>query len=185
MKIHIFGASGSGVTTTGNALAEKLNLKYFDSDAYFWQTTDIPFTVKRNLEERNSKIKMDLENSESWILGGSVFQWGENVFPDYDLVVYLWIPPAIRMERLKKREFERYGNVIYTNPDRIKQFEDFIEWAADYDNHTGIANRNFQAHKNWLASIDFPVLDISGDLTLQQRIDLILEKIETINKKPL
>ncbi|ABQ06264.1 ATP-binding protein [Flavobacterium johnsoniae] len=182
MKIHIFGASGSGVTTTGNALAEKLAYRYFDSDDYFWEKSDVPFTLRRNPEERNSKIKSDLENSENWILGGSIFQWGENVFPDFDLVVYLWIPPQIRMERLKKREFERYGNVIYTNPDRIKQFEDFMEWAADYDNNTGIASRNFQAHENWLNSIDFPVLKISGDLTLQQRIDLI---IENINKKPL
>ena len=115
-------------------------------------------------------------------MGGSIFRWGENVFPDFDLVVYLWIPPQIRMERLKKREFERYGNVIYTDPDRIKQFEDFMEWAADYDNNTGIASRNFQAHENWLNSIDFHILKISGDLTLQQRIDLI---IENINKKPL
>ncbi len=56
MKIHIFGASGSGVTTTGNALAEKLNYQYLDSDAYFWESSAVPFTVKRNPEERNSKV---------------------------------------------------------------------------------------------------------------------------------
>jgi len=182
MKIHIFGASGSGVTTTGNALAEKLKCKYLDSDAYFWESSDVPFTIKRNPEERNSKIKSDLESLENWILGGSVFQWGENVFPDFDLVVFLWIPQQTRIERLKKREFERYGNVIYTEPHRIKQYEDFIEWATDYDNHTGIANRNFQAHENWLESVKFPVLKISGDIPLQQRIDLILEKIKFLKQ---
>lgn len=182
MKIHIFGASGSGVTTTGNALAEKLNYQYLDSDAYFWESSAVPFTVKRNPEERNFKVKSDLESIENWILGGSVFQWGENIFPDFDLVVFLWIPQQIRIERLKKREFERYGNVIYTEPDRIKQYEDFIEWATDYDDHTGIANRNFNAHISWLNAIKFPVLKISGDLTLQQRIDLILEEIEIIKQ---
>ncbi|WP_228410094.1 shikimate kinase [Chryseobacterium viscerum] len=35
MKIHIFGASGSGVTTLGKALSEELNLEYFDSDDFF------------------------------------------------------------------------------------------------------------------------------------------------------
>lgn len=185
MKIHIFGASGSGVTTTGNALAQKLHFEYLDSDDYFWNTSDVPFTVKRNPQERNSKIKSDLKNLENWILGGSSFQWGENVFPDFDLVIYLWIPPQIRMERLKKREFERYGNVIYTDPARIKQFEDFIEWAADYDNNTGIAGRNVQAHENWMESLRFPILRLSGDLTLQQRIDFIIEKIEMMNKKLL
>lgn len=177
MKIHIFGASGSGVTTTGKILAEKLQLTYFDSDDYFWETSETPFTVKRSETDRNSKIKKDLNDLEDWILGGSIFQWGENVFPDFDLVVYLWIPSEIRMERLKRREFERYGNVIYTDPGRIKQFENFIEWAADYDRNTGIAARNFQAHQNWIKTVNSPVLDISGDLTIDQRIKLILEKI--------
>ncbi|MBF4516879.1 AAA family ATPase [Flavobacterium sp. ANB] len=178
MKIHIFGASGSGVTTTGEALSEKLNVQYLDSDAYFWELTEPPFTVRRNPDERNFKIKSDLENLDNWILGGSVFQWGENVFPDFDLVIYLWIPSEIRIERLKKREFERYGNIIYTQPERIKQFEDFMTWASDYDNNTGIASRNFEAHENWMKTIKYPILKISGDLTLDERIELIIEKIQ-------
>lgn len=183
MKIHIFGASGSGVTTTGKILSEKLSLTYFDSDSYFWETTETPFTVKRNPDERNASIKTDLNNAKNWILGGSTFGWGENVFPDFDLVVFLWIPPTIRIERLKKRELERYGNIIYTDPARIKQFEDFIEWATDYDNHTGIAGRNFNAHEKWLKTIPFPILKISGDFTIEERIALILEKIKNINNK--
>jgi shikimate kinase len=35
MKIHLFGASCSGVTTTGTALAGATGFPYFDSDAYF------------------------------------------------------------------------------------------------------------------------------------------------------
>ncbi|KUJ61230.1 adenylate kinase [Flavobacteriaceae bacterium CRH] len=178
MKIHIFGASGSGVTTTGEALSEKLNIQYFDSDVYFWEPTDPPFTLKKNPEERNSKIKSALENSENWILGGSIFEWGNEVFPDFDLVIFLWIPSEIRMERLRKREFERYGNVIYTEPGSIKQFEEFINWAADYDANTGIASRNIEAHENWLKTIKSPVLKITEDLTVTQRIELILEKIK-------
>lgn len=178
MKIHIFGASGSGVTTTGEALSKKLNIPYFDSDAYFWEKTQTPFTVRRDPDERNSKIQSDLKNQEKWILGGSIFEWGEKVFPVFDLVIFLYIPSEIRMERLKKREFERYGNVIYTDPERIKQFEDFITWASDYDDSKGIASRNLKAHENWLATLNFPILKISGDLTVSQRIELILEKIK-------
>ncbi|SEO70415.1 Adenylate kinase [Flavobacterium sp. CF108] len=178
MKIHIFGASGSGVTTTGEALSKKLNIPYFDSDAYFWEKTQTPFIIRRDPDERNSTIKSDLENQENWILGGSIFEWGENVFPEFDLVVFLYIPLEIRMERLKKREFERYGNVIYTEPERIKQFKNFITWASDYDDSKGIASRNLKAHENWLTTIESPILKISGDLTTNQRIELILEKIK-------
>ncbi|WP_291148000.1 AAA family ATPase [Flavobacterium sp. UBA7680] len=180
MKIHIFGASGSGVTTTGEALSKKLDIPYFDSDAYFWEKTETPFTIRRDPDKRNSTIKSDLENQENWILGGSIFEWGEKVFPDFDLVIFLYIPPEIRMERLKKREFERYGNVIFTQPERIKQFEEFMAWACDYDDSKGIASRNLKAHKNWLTTLESPILKISGDLTVSQRIELIIKKNQNV-----
>jgi adenylate kinase family enzyme len=59
MHINIFGASGSGVTTLGNALAEKLGYSYFDSDHYFWEKSDPPFTLRRDAEKRNSMINND------------------------------------------------------------------------------------------------------------------------------
>ncbi|OXA83185.1 P-loop NTPase family protein [Flavobacterium hercynium] len=180
MKIHIFGASGSGVTTTGEALAAQLKLDYFDSDAFFWKQTAIPFSERCNPEERNTSIRTALDNSKKWILGGSVFQWGDAVFPDFDLVVYLWIPQEIRMERLKKRELERYGTIIYTDPNRNEQFENFMTWASDYDQNTGIASRNREAHEQWMTSIPFPLLKIEGDFTLEERIALILQKVTTI-----
>lgn len=177
MRIHIFGASGSGVTTTGQDLAKKLNLQYLDSDDYFWKKTDPPFVDRQNPKDRNNKIKSDLENLDNWILGGSVFQWGDNVFPNFDLVVFLFIPQEIRIDRLIKREFERYGDTIITEPNRKKQFENFIAWATDYDNCTGIANRNFKAHESWLQSISFPTLKIIGDFTIEQRVEHIIERM--------
>ncbi|KQB43623.1 AAA family ATPase [Flavobacterium aquidurense] len=181
MNILIFGASGSGVTTTGKILAQKLNSDYFDSDDYFWKSSKIPFTERYDVEERNNRIKKDLLNSKSWILGGSVFEWGENVFPDFDLVVFLWLPADLRIERLKKREFERYGNIIHTEPERILKFKKFIEWAADYDKKSGIANRNFYAHKKWMKSLKYPILKIEGDLSIEERIHMILFKIKMIS----
>lgn len=46
-RIHILGASGSGTTTLGRALAERLHYIHFDTDAYFWLPTNPPFAAKR------------------------------------------------------------------------------------------------------------------------------------------
>jgi NAD(P)-dependent dehydrogenase (short-subunit alcohol dehydrogenase family) len=35
-RIHVTGASGSGVTTLGRALADALALPHHDTDDYFW-----------------------------------------------------------------------------------------------------------------------------------------------------
>ena len=44
--IHIFGASGCGTTTLGDAVAEKLPLTHFDVDDFYWRPTDPPFVEK-------------------------------------------------------------------------------------------------------------------------------------------
>ncbi len=178
MKIHLFGASGSGVTTTGQAIAEQFNIPYFDSDDYFWVPSTPPYTVKRDPQERNAKLKEKLASCDAWVLGGSVFQWGADLLDNLDLLVFLWIPPEIRMERLKRREFMRYGEVIFKEPSRKKQYEKFLAWAADYDTNSGIANRNLQAHEHWMNSVDYPLLRIMGDKTTTARIQLIMNYFE-------
>ncbi|MGA0555619.1 adenylate kinase [Larkinella sp. VNQ87] len=178
MRLHLFGASGSGVTTLGTALAAHLNLPYFDSDDYFWEKTDPPFTVRCPPNERNARISADLTAANDWILGGSVINWGQAVFPVFDLIVFLWIPPDIRLERLKNRELERYGSVIQTDPERRRQFKDFLAWAADYDQDTGLANRTLKAHEAWLRTRPEPVLELRGDLSTAERLERVLANVK-------
>lgn len=181
MKLHLFGASGSGVTTLGKALANKLCIPYFDSDDYYWVKTDPPFTKKRAPEERNKLLLSELAKTDDWILGGSVFTWGENLFPKFDLNVFLYLPQSVRMERLKKREFQRYGAVIYTDPGRKKWSEDFLAWAADYDEGTGISTRTLQFHQQCLSKINEKVLEIKGDFTTEERTIRIIKVLQQDN----
>jgi adenylate kinase family enzyme len=177
MKLHIFGASGSGVTTLGQTLSKRLVLPYFDSDDYFWERSEPPFTIQRDPAVRNAAIRVDLENQDNWILGGSIYRWGEDVFPRFDLIVFLWVPPAIRMHRIKAREQQRYGDSIITDPQRRKQHEAFLAWAADYDPATGLATRNIHAHEAWLAGREEPVLELRGDHPVEERIEKVLERL--------
>lgn len=179
MKLHIFGASGSGVTTMGEALSGILDIQYFDSDDYFWLPSDPPFSQRREAQARNRLIVNDLQKTDNWILGGSVINWG-NIFPDFDLIIFLIVPPLLRIERLRNRESARYGEIIFNEPARNVKFESFIAWAADYDNNTGISNRTLQAHENWLEHVNAPVLRISGEQTVEERIRLVLAKIEAL-----
>ncbi|UEQ76253.1 adenylate kinase [Chryseobacterium arthrosphaerae] len=181
MRIHIFGASGSGVTTLGKALSEQLNIEYFDSDDFFWLKTEVPFTEKQNPEIRNTTVSDILHTTDSWIFGGSIIHWGENIFPPFDLVIFLYLPLQMRMERLRKREFERYGEEITVNPERAVKSEEFLEWAKDYDHDTGIANRTLNAHREWLTGIDVPLLEISGNYPVSDKINIILDRIKRDN----
>lgn len=76
------------------------------------------------------------------------------------------------MQRLIAREVERYGDAIYTDPERIGLFDAFKTWAAGYDDNS-TKGRTLQVHQNWLKKLNCPVLEITGDTTVEERIGLV------------
>ncbi|AMR32649.1 hypothetical protein A0256_15075 [Mucilaginibacter sp. PAMC 26640] len=172
MKIQIMGASCAGSTTLGHALSERLRVPYFDTDDYFWERTDVPYTVKRDPQLRNQQLLEDMLPYEHWILGGSVINWGKEWEPMFDLVVFLYLPTELRMERLQAREVSRYGDAIFNDPVRHQLYLDFIAWAAKYDDIT-FSGRNIKAHEDWLQRAKTRVLEIRGDTRVQERIELV------------
>jgi adenylate kinase family enzyme len=107
-RIHIVSASGSGTTTLGVALAREIDGAHFDTDDFFWLPTDPPFTTKRPVEQRLSLLEAELTR-DSWVLSGSLMGWGDVLVPRFDLVVFLYVPPDVRLERIMERERRRYG----------------------------------------------------------------------------
>ncbi|RZM30211.1 MAG: adenylate kinase [Pedobacter sp.] len=172
MKIHIVGASCAGSTTLGNALSAEFNIPYFDTDNFFWAASETPYTVKRDPSERNQMLKDELEGREDFIVGGSLVSWGAEWKKVFDLIVFLYIPAEIRLERLVNRELERYGNDIYDNPQRNLLFREFIAWASKYDDRE-FTGRNIKIHEDWVGSVTCPVLKIFGDTTIEERLDQV------------
>lgn len=170
MRIHIFGASGAGATTLGHALSEQLGLPYFDTDSYFWLPTKPPYTQRRPVAERNAQLAQDLANSPSWILGGSVVGWGEQWLAAFDLAVFLWLPPAVRLARLQQREQARYGDAIRADPSRATQSRAFLAWAAGYDDNSSGGHRTLANHTAWFGRLTCPVLELRGDLSVAERM---------------
>jgi adenylate kinase family enzyme len=178
MKINIVGASGSGVTTLGEQLSRELNIPYFDSDYYYWEPSNPPFTIRRDPAKRNAMLQQDIVPYKDALLGGSFISWGDEWLTTFDLVVFLWIPSTIRIERLKQRELERYGEIIYTNEERNRLFNEFIDWASGYD--SGIARgRTLQAHEEWLKKLNCPVVEIRGNKSIESRVKIVMQAIHS------
>jgi adenylate kinase family enzyme len=47
MRVLITGASGSGTTTLGRALAARLGFAFLDADDYYWLPSDLPFPTQQ------------------------------------------------------------------------------------------------------------------------------------------
>jgi uridine kinase len=166
MLILITGASGSGTSTLGKALADQLGFAYFDTDDYYWHSTQPPFAQTRDNDERLALLLSDLRTTQHAIVGGSVMDWGAELEDCFDLIVFLYLDASVRIERLRKRELERFGRV---DPE-------FIEWAVQYDAGPAVG-RSLPKHRTWLSARRCPVLEISGDFTVSERLQTVLKSL--------
>lgn len=159
-RIHVTGASGSGVTTLGAALAARLGAPQFDVDDFYWLPTDPPFTQKRPVGERLALLTERLAG-DKWILSGSLVGWGDPLMACFDVVVFVYTPSDVRMARLRAREAARYGNAIEPGGAMYENSRAFLDWAARYD-EPHFDGRSLAVHNRWLTKQSAPVLRLDG-----------------------
>ena len=173
-RVHLVGASGSGTTTLGRALARDLGIPHFDTDDYFWLPTDPPFEQIRDRAGRQALLGADLEHHPAWVLSGSLCGWGDIFIPLFDLVVFCAVPTDVRLTRLRAREVERYGAAAIApdGPLRAKH-EGFIAWAASYDAGPAV-ERSRRMHEAWLATLPCPVLRLEDTDDNETRLKTVI-----------
>jgi len=101
-------------------------------------------------------------------------------FRNSGLVVFLYVPSEIRLQRLMKRESQRYGDNILPGGSMYDQSKAFIDWASLYD-EGGLDIRSKSLHEQWMLDLTCPILKIEGDTSIQERVDIILEFMKTNN----
>ena len=132
-RIHVLGASGSGTTTTAKALAKALGYTNLDTDNYFWEPSEIPFTKKREVKDRIELLRNDLLKNKNVVLSGIFYPWGDELTKYFDYLIHIETDKKIRRYRLIKREYEMYGDRMLEGGDMNAQFKRFLNWAMNYE----------------------------------------------------
>ncbi|GGL62705.1 hypothetical protein [Wenxinia marina] len=159
-RIYVTGASGTGTSTLGAALAEALAVPHVDTDAHYWAPSEVPFTVKAAIPDQLETIAAALGQG-GWVWSGSADGWGDPLIGDATLIVFLTLPGAQRLARLKARERRLYGDRIAPGGDMERVHREFMTWAAGYDDPY-FGGRSLHRHRTWLARQAAPVMELSG-----------------------
>ncbi len=172
-RVHIFGASGSGTTTLGAALAARLGQRHLDTDDFFWLPTERRFSVVRPADERDALMTAAFDAQPRYVLSGSMSNFGAHFFPRFTLAIWVTLPQAVRMARLEARERQRHGGAFDTDPETIAQNDAFMDWARQYD-EGGLKMRSFAVHQRVFADFPSLTLRLDGEMTTEAQVARVL-----------
>ena len=178
-RLYIRGASCSGVSTLGQSLSAHLGVPQLDVDSFYWLPTDPPFTTKRPPEDRVRMIQAEQARTNGWILSGSFIGWGEALVEDVDMIIYVYTPTEVRMQRLDAREAQRHGARILPGGDMHLAHLAFRDWASHYDD-PAFSGRNRAQHERWLNTLSVPVLRLDGAQDQAALLDAVVRELSSV-----
>lgn len=151
MRLLVTGASGVGTSTLGMLVATRLSIEFQEADDIHWLATTPPFQHQRPYEERRELMARIISDSGAIVVAGSVISWGKEIENAFDAIIFLTAPTRIRLERIRQRDIQRFGDV---DPE-------FLEWAAQYDSGS-MPGRSRARHNAWLSGRSCPVLSLES-----------------------
>jgi len=167
--ILVTGASGSGTTTLGAALASTLGGQHLDGDDYFWLPTLHPYTQRRAPSDRQAMMMSALATTSVSVISGCVIGWGRELEDALDLVVFLSVDTDVRIARLRERELRILGRVD----------EEFIAWAAQYEEGR-LEGRSRARQEAWLRTRTCPVLRLEGAQSIETLIAVVVKGLGSL-----
>lgn len=163
MGILLCGLNGSGKSTLGRVLAKELKVPFIDNEDLFFPKTD-PFylyAAPRSKEEAEVLLRQKAAACPEFIFAAVRGDYGEDILPMYQCAVWLRVPCAVRMRRLRERSFAKFGERMLPGGDLYEQERDFFDMAA---------SRTEQYVEEWLHTLHCPVLQMDGTRPVEENV---------------
>ncbi len=171
MGIIICGLNGSGKSTLGKALAAKLHFYFIDIENLYFPKTgpDYIYASPRTCKEVEKLLLDEMKTHKNFILASVKGDYGEDIYSLIQYAILLDVPKNIRLQRVKKRSFQKFGNRMLSGGDLYEQEEKFFHFVESRDENTV---------EEWVKSLKCPVMRIDGTQPIDENIDFIIEYIQ-------
>lgn len=168
--IAIIGGNGSGKTTLGKSLAESLGYKHMDAEDYYFKNSSAPYTNPRTEEEVQDLLLSAINAHGRFVFSSVGGDMGSIINAKYDLIVYIQAPLDIRVERVKRRAFEMFGDRVLKGGDMYEQEQAFFDF---------VSTRTLDRVDEWVESMECPVIYVDGRKPIADNVQLIIEFMDS------
>ena len=111
MGIIVCGLNGSGKSTLGKALAKKLHFHFIDNEDLYFSKTNAHYIYAspRTREEVEKLLWSEIRAHENFVFTSVKGDYGETIYPFFQYAVLIDVPRDIRIQRVKNRSFQKFG----------------------------------------------------------------------------
>ncbi len=129
--IIVCGLNGAGKSTLGKTLAEKLHFYFIDNEDLYFPKTDpnYIYASPRTREEVEKLLFSEIKAHENFVFTSVKGDYGEAISPFFQYVVLIDVPKDIRIQRVKNRSFQKFGNRMLAGGDLYEQEKRFFDFV--------------------------------------------------------
>ncbi|MBR3430959.1 MAG: AAA family ATPase [Clostridia bacterium] len=167
MGILICGLNGTGKSTLGRILADRMGYEFIDNEDLFFPKTDplYTFSSPRSEEEVIRLLEDKISGNNRFIFAAVKGNYGDRLIALLDYIVLIEVPKQIRSNRVRDRSYQKFGDRILPGGDL---YEKENKWFSLTD------NRPDTYVTDWLETLDRPVIRIDGTLPVEKNVNYLV-----------
>ena len=166
--IQVCGLNGCGKSTLGKALAERMGFRFIDNETLYFSETyaNETYMKPKSRKDVEKLLIEEIKKYPDFVFVAVKGDYGIEEF--YNYIVMIEVPRDVRLQRVRNRSFQKFGNRMLSGGDLYEQEEQFFRTVeARRDSFT----------EDWLKSVECPVIRVDGTKTIEENVEYIIERI--------
>ena len=168
--IQICGLNGSGKSTLGRALAERLGFYFIDSEnlCFSQNNADETYANPKPQEAIEKLLMKEVSENPNFVFAAVKGDYGKEIVPMYNYVVMVDVPKTIRLQRVRKRSFQKFGYRMLIDEDLYKREEAFFQM---------VESRKEDYVERWLKTLKCPIIRVDGTNAVDGNLEYIIKQM--------
>ena len=167
MGILICGLNGTGKSTLGRMLADRMGYELIDNEDLFFPKADplYMFSNPRSEEEAVRLLEEKISQNDRFIFAAVRGNYGDKLIAALDRIILIEVPKQIRSRRVRDRSYQKFG-------DRILPGGDLYDRESKWFSLTDSRPESYVTE--WLETLDYPVIRIDGTRPVEENVNDLL-----------
>lgn len=169
--ILVCGLNGCGKSTLGKALAEEIGFHFIDNeDLYFPKLNpEYLYDSPRSDAEVEELLMNEVRVHENFVFTAVKGNYGGDILSFYNYAVLINVPKDIRLQRVKNRSYQKFGNRMLPGGDLYEREEAFFDF---------VSSRTENEVEDWVQSLTCSIIRVDGTKPIEENITIITEQLQ-------